>query len=207
MKEFPQRNHHFHSVGDSGGPIHQWVSDHWEQVGIVSYGRGCAMAANPGVYTRLSAFYDWIQSITDPILDTTQLEGLNTDTDSVSEQQVSIITDRLSTSDTFTTIKQEETINTSAIDDMHASTITEGTKMMSTSTVVSSITMNITNSEVETTSILTPTNYQVTSGVSTNTTKKTTVSVDQTTSSISSSLKKSFLVSMTCLFSVIIFQQ
>lgn len=48
--------------GDSGGPIHQWMNDHWEQVGIVSYGTGCALANYPGVYTRLSFYYDWIQS-------------------------------------------------------------------------------------------------------------------------------------------------
>ncbi|CAF1386664.1 unnamed protein product [Adineta steineri] len=48
--------------GDSGGPIHQWLDDHWEQVGIVSYGKGCALADHPGVYTRLSFYYDWIQS-------------------------------------------------------------------------------------------------------------------------------------------------
>ena len=48
--------------GDSGGPIHQWMKDHWEQVGIVSYGTGCALASYPGVYTRLSFYYNWIQS-------------------------------------------------------------------------------------------------------------------------------------------------
>lgn len=51
------------SVGDSGGPIHQWLDDHWEQVGIVSYGTGCALASHPGVYTRLSFYTEWIQSI------------------------------------------------------------------------------------------------------------------------------------------------
>jgi len=49
------------SIGDSGGPIHQWLDDHWEQVGIVSFGKGCALANHPGVYTRLSFYYDWIQ--------------------------------------------------------------------------------------------------------------------------------------------------
>ncbi|CAF3689343.1 unnamed protein product [Adineta steineri] len=46
--------------GDSGGPIHQWLGDRWEQVGIVSYGTGCAQPTNPGVYTRLSLYHDWI---------------------------------------------------------------------------------------------------------------------------------------------------
>ncbi|UJR11644.1 hypothetical protein I4U23_015825 [Adineta vaga] len=48
--------------GDSGGPIHQWLDDHWEQVGIVSFGDGCAHVNHPGIYTRLSFYYDWIQS-------------------------------------------------------------------------------------------------------------------------------------------------
>lgn len=57
--------------GDSGGPIHQWLGDHWEQVGIVSYGTGCALIDHPGVYTRLSFYYDWIQSIINEIHETT----------------------------------------------------------------------------------------------------------------------------------------
>lgn len=51
-------------IGDSGGPIHQWVGDHWIQVGIVSFGKRCAEAENPGIYTRLSFYYDWIDSNT-----------------------------------------------------------------------------------------------------------------------------------------------
>ncbi|CAF1122811.1 unnamed protein product [Rotaria sp. Silwood1] len=48
--------------GDSGGPIHQWLGDHWEQVGIVSFGIGCALENQPGIYTRLSMYHDWIQA-------------------------------------------------------------------------------------------------------------------------------------------------
>ncbi|CAF0854945.1 unnamed protein product [Adineta ricciae] len=49
--------------GDSGGPIFQWRDSYWEQVGIVSYGKGCAEPNKPGVYTRLSYYYDWISDI------------------------------------------------------------------------------------------------------------------------------------------------
>jgi len=49
--------------GDSGGPIFQWTGDYWEQVGIVSRGNGCAEPGNPGVYTRLSYYYNWINDI------------------------------------------------------------------------------------------------------------------------------------------------
>jgi len=43
--------------GDSGGPI---VKDN-VQVGIVSFGEGCARGDFPGVYTRVSAYTDWIE--------------------------------------------------------------------------------------------------------------------------------------------------
>jgi len=48
--------------GDSGGPLLQKDSDgNIIQVGIVSYGTGCARADKPGVYHRVSSSYDWIQ--------------------------------------------------------------------------------------------------------------------------------------------------
>ncbi|KAM3967152.1 trypsin 5G1 [Aphomia sociella] len=43
--------------GDSGGPL---VADGY-LVGLVSWGEGCADATYPGVYTRVSAYIDWIQ--------------------------------------------------------------------------------------------------------------------------------------------------
>ncbi|CAM4988660.1 unnamed protein product, partial [Rotaria socialis] len=48
---------------DSGGPIFQWTGLYWEQVGIVSHGKGCALANSPGIYTRLSYYYDWMEEI------------------------------------------------------------------------------------------------------------------------------------------------
>ena len=48
--------------GDSGGPLLQRDSGgNITQVGVVSYGTGCARANKPGVYHRVSASYDWIQ--------------------------------------------------------------------------------------------------------------------------------------------------
>ena len=35
-------------------------SNVWEQVGITSYGHGCAEATYPGVYTRVAAYQTWI---------------------------------------------------------------------------------------------------------------------------------------------------
>ena len=53
----------FSSIGDSGGPIHQWSNDHWIQVGIVSFGRKCGESTSAGVYTKLSAYHSWFESL------------------------------------------------------------------------------------------------------------------------------------------------
>ncbi|HEY0002009.1 MAG TPA: serine protease [Actinoplanes sp.] len=49
--------------GDSGGPMFRKdASDAWIQVGIVSWGDGCARPNKPGVYTQLSYFAANIKS-------------------------------------------------------------------------------------------------------------------------------------------------
>jgi V8-like Glu-specific endopeptidase len=48
--------------GDSGGPIFEVRSGKAVQVGIVSFGDGCARPNRSGVYSRVSGAYDWIQS-------------------------------------------------------------------------------------------------------------------------------------------------
>jgi len=49
--------------GDSGGPLYLKQSGFAVQVGIVSWGIGCARADSPGVYTRVTKMMDWIERI------------------------------------------------------------------------------------------------------------------------------------------------
>ncbi|XP_032388169.1 uncharacterized protein prss56 isoform X1 [Etheostoma spectabile] len=50
--------------GDSGGPLiyQDQISGRFQLYGITSWGDGCGEKGKPGVYTRVSAFSDWIQT-------------------------------------------------------------------------------------------------------------------------------------------------
>lgn len=47
--------------GDSGGPLVVNYENEWYQIGVVSYGDGCAVAGKPGVYANVAKFEDWIK--------------------------------------------------------------------------------------------------------------------------------------------------
>lgn len=52
--------------GDSGGPLFLKSSDpncNYDVVGITSIGGICGTARKPGVYTRVSYYMNWIESI------------------------------------------------------------------------------------------------------------------------------------------------
>lgn len=49
--------------GDSGGPAVRRVGNKHIQVGVTSWGLGCAEAGYPGVYARVSSAIDWIREV------------------------------------------------------------------------------------------------------------------------------------------------
>lgn len=54
---------------DSGGPLQVYHKTHhcmYTVVGITSFGKACGFAENPGVYTRVTAYLPWIESVVWP---------------------------------------------------------------------------------------------------------------------------------------------
>jgi secreted trypsin-like serine protease len=49
-------------TGDSGGPLalKNPSTNQWTQIGIVSWGEGCARKGKPGIYSRLTELVQWV---------------------------------------------------------------------------------------------------------------------------------------------------
>ncbi|GIG67547.1 hypothetical protein Pen01_38420 [Phytomonospora endophytica] len=58
--------------GDSGGPMTKNVNGTPVQIGIVSWGEGCARPGKPGVYSQVSGMYNNIKSALDSLVGTPQ---------------------------------------------------------------------------------------------------------------------------------------
>ncbi|XP_012683911.2 transmembrane protease serine 4b [Clupea harengus] len=48
--------------GDSGGPL-VYLTSHWQLIGVVSSGMGCARTNYPGIYTNISTVLEWIHTV------------------------------------------------------------------------------------------------------------------------------------------------
>ncbi len=76
--------------GDSGGPLVVNTNQGWQQIGVVSYGAGCADAAFPDVYARVGKFTSWINSITKGIAIESSYDFTITPQNAAQTQQLNI---------------------------------------------------------------------------------------------------------------------
>ncbi|XP_071977960.1 serine protease 33-like [Engystomops pustulosus] len=61
--------------GDSGGPLVCNVEGTWMQMGVISWGLGCAEPSHPGVYTSVQYYLSWIEGNVTPSQKKDKLES------------------------------------------------------------------------------------------------------------------------------------
>jgi secreted trypsin-like serine protease len=145
--------------GDSGGPLVINTGSGIQQVGIVSWGIGCAAAGLPGVYTRVSQYQDWISAIINGIAVTQQhnfglgLEGeeLTTELTVTNNSDSNVgLSFELSGSSDFTL----DTINCAALDAGNSCQINISYLPQTANEVIGELTITTDNDQIQTSSAI-----------------------------------------------------
>ncbi|CAF1570029.1 unnamed protein product, partial [Adineta steineri] len=137
--------------GDSGGPIMMFTStQQWIVVGITSYGHGCAVAPYASVYTRLTSYSDWMNSVnvTDSVTIVTPTTPSTTTTSTTTTP--STTTSTTSTPSTTTTLTTTTT-TTSTTTSTSTSTTTASTTTTSTTSTTTTPSTTTTSTTTTTT--------------------------------------------------------
>ncbi|KAK2832949.1 hypothetical protein Q5P01_016838 [Channa striata] len=134
--------------GDSGGPMVSKQSGRWIQSGVVSFGRGCALPNFPGVYTRVSQYQSWINSVI-----TSNQPGFITFTSTGTDGDLSVTCPDLPPPPTTTTTTTT-TSTTRSASTISTSTTTSTTLPSTTSTSTTKSTTLVSSTSTSTTSTL-----------------------------------------------------